>query len=202
MAELESSLTAMDWLPKLSVGGALAGDRNSQEANKVPGGHTALRKAPNSPLDTSATLDNGGGPPRDGKPPYSYANLITFAINSSSKKKMTLAEIYQWICENFPYYKEAGNGWKVNIPTISQIPAHSASFDSSCHLSLPGYASVFNSTCSVCNGMLRLLMSRLINYVEVHVQSLALFYPQCYSTSVLLKVSLSVQVRLHNPELS
>jgi len=39
--------------------------------------------------------------------------LITFAINSSPKKKMTLSEIYQWICEKFPYYKEAGNGWKV-----------------------------------------------------------------------------------------
>ncbi|ELU06126.1 hypothetical protein CAPTEDRAFT_137131 [Capitella teleta] len=119
MAELESSLTAMDWLPKLSVGGAFSGERNSQEngqSNVVPGGHAALRKAPNSPLDTNATLDrNETSPPKDGKPPYSYANLITFAINSSTKKKMTLAEIYQWICENFPYYKEAGNGWKNSI---------------------------------------------------------------------------------------
>ncbi|XP_060577634.1 forkhead box protein J3-like [Ruditapes philippinarum] len=46
---------------------------------------------------------------------YSYANLITFAINSSNKKKMTLSEIYQWICDNFPYYKDAGNGWKNSI---------------------------------------------------------------------------------------
>jgi len=44
----------------------------------------------------------------------SYANLITLAINSSSKKKMTLNEIYKWICGNYPYYNEAGNGWKVN----------------------------------------------------------------------------------------
>ena len=126
MAELESSLTAMDWLPKLNVGGALAGGpggKNGQEnspSNKVPGGHTALRKAPNSPLDTNATLEqNDSQPAKDGKPPYSYANLITCAINSSSNKKMTLAEIYQWICENFPYYRDAGNGWKVRNPPVT-----------------------------------------------------------------------------------
>ncbi|CAO2588799.1 Forkhead box protein J3 [Lemmus lemmus] len=28
---------------------------------------------------------------------------------------MTLSEIYQWICDNFPYYREAGSGWKVSI---------------------------------------------------------------------------------------
>jgi len=49
----------------------------------------------------------------DGKPAYSYANLINFAITSSEQKKMTLSEIYQWICDKFPYYKDAGNGWKV-----------------------------------------------------------------------------------------
>ncbi|PVD35308.1 hypothetical protein C0Q70_02268 [Pomacea canaliculata] len=52
---------------------------------------------------------------RTGKPPYSYANLITFAINSSPQKKLTLSEIYQWICDNFPYYRDAGNGWKNSI---------------------------------------------------------------------------------------
>ena len=120
MAEtLESSLTAMDWLPRLSVGGALSGSGGSKldsSGGKVAGGHLAMRKGPNSPLDTNATYDDSSqsATPKDGKPPYSYANLITFAINSSVKKKMTLSEIYQWICDNFPYYKDAGNGWKVN----------------------------------------------------------------------------------------
>ncbi|KAK3583417.1 hypothetical protein CHS0354_040387 [Potamilus streckersoni] len=117
MAELESSLTAMDWLPRLTVGGAMSGNLGKDlSLPKTQGGHIALRKGSNSPLDTNATLDqNDSCPHKDGKPPYSYANLITFAINSSPKKKMTLSEIYQWICDNFPYYKDAGNGWKNSI---------------------------------------------------------------------------------------
>ncbi|XP_013416332.1 forkhead box protein J2 isoform X4 [Lingula anatina] len=123
MAELDrldSSLTTMDWLPRLNVRGAMTGERGGggmvDTGAKAPGGMTAMRKAPNSPLDTSATLDqNEAQQVKDGKPPYSYANLITFAINSSNKKKMTLSEIYQWICDNFPYYREAGNGWKNSI---------------------------------------------------------------------------------------
>ena len=115
----------MDWLPRLSVGGAMAGvagkaagQHGPDSAGKLNGGCQALRKAPNSPLDTNATLDSNEAQhhqQKDGKPPYSYANLITFAINSSHQKKMTLSEIYSWICENFPYYKEAGNGWKVRF---------------------------------------------------------------------------------------
>ncbi|XP_077868740.1 forkhead box protein J3 [Saccoglossus kowalevskii] len=120
---LGNSLTAMDWLPQLSVGGAMA---NSQPGSKVhqlsnnllnqKRGLLPSRNPPGSPLDPTATLDqNEAQQHKDGKPPYSYANLITFAINSSPKKKMTLSEIYQWICENFPFYREAGNGWKNSI---------------------------------------------------------------------------------------
>ena len=119
MADLESSLTAMDWLPRLTVGGAISGNIGKDNGLiKTQGGQIAMRKAPNSPLDTNATLNNNeSSSTRDGKPPYSYANLITFAINSSHKKKMTLSEIYNWICDNFPYYKEAGSGWKVCMIT-------------------------------------------------------------------------------------
>lgn len=57
--------------------------------------------------------DSSGGPKR--KPPYSYSTLISFAINSSPTKKMTLSDIYTWICANFPFYREAGTGWKNSI---------------------------------------------------------------------------------------
>jgi forkhead box protein J2/3 len=117
MADLEGSLTAMDWLQRF--GGALSGNPTGKPDGVGPGGkhasnHGTMRKSPNFPHDTNATLDpNDAQPAKDGKPPYSYANLIQFAINSSLKKKMTLSEIYHWICDNFPYYKKAGTGWKV-----------------------------------------------------------------------------------------
>ena len=37
------------------------------------------------------------------------------AIQSSAKQKMTLAEIYEWITENFPYYRDIVSGWKVRV---------------------------------------------------------------------------------------
>ena len=123
-SDLSSSLTSMDWLPKLNVGNAfdsddgLSSDQNSPESVT---GHIPMRKAPNSPLNTCATYDANDGLRKDGKPPYSYANLITFAVNSSPRKRMTLNEIYQWICDNFPYYITAGNGWKVSHLKINLV---------------------------------------------------------------------------------
>lgn len=137
MAELGASLTDMKWLHELSVGGAMAGGNANKDGNQISkahGGQVPMRKAPNSPLDTSATLDKEeASNHRDGKPPYSYANLITFAINSSKNKKMTLSEIYQWICNEFPYYKDAGNGWKVWSVQFGAI--HTVR-DSSDHISM------------------------------------------------------------------
>lgn len=77
--------------------------------------HSAAQRAePHRPIDLNAEYKGGDHNRREGKPPYSYVNLITFAINSNPKKRMTLNEIYQWISENFHFYKNAGNGWKVS----------------------------------------------------------------------------------------
>lgn len=109
--ELGNSLTAMDWLPHLRVG---------QTGKLDPKGHARppARKPPPSPIDLTARLDPIEAQAyryHDAKPPYSYAALITFAINSSPKKRLTLSDIYNWISTNFPYYRDAGTGWKVCI---------------------------------------------------------------------------------------
>ena len=46
----------------------------------------------------------------------SYADLITWAILSSPNKRLTLAEIYNWIKNNIPYFRERADtaGWKVS----------------------------------------------------------------------------------------
>ncbi|KAJ2022325.1 hypothetical protein GGI06_001863, partial [Coemansia sp. S85] len=50
-----------------------------------------------------------------GKPPYSYATLITYALLHHPRKQMTLNEIYNWAMTNYPYFKTAGSGWKNSI---------------------------------------------------------------------------------------
>uniref|UniRef100_T1J7C6 Fork-head domain-containing protein n=1 Tax=Strigamia maritima TaxID=126957 RepID=T1J7C6_STRMM len=102
MAELNSSLTAMDWLPRINVQRSPHNDEISLQA-----------KCSEKPYD--CRMADPTSSQQEGKPPYSYANLITLAINSSPKTKMTLNEIYVWIVENFPYYRTAGQGWKNSI---------------------------------------------------------------------------------------
>uniref|UniRef100_A0A5G2RIW6 Forkhead box J3 n=2 Tax=Sus scrofa TaxID=9823 RepID=A0A5G2RIW6_PIG len=109
-SELESSLTSMDWLPQLTMRAAIQKSDATQNAHGTGISKKSALLDPNTTLDQEEVQQH-----KDGKPPYSYASLITFAINSSPKKKMTLSEIYQWICDNFPYYREAGSGWKNSI---------------------------------------------------------------------------------------
>lgn len=129
--DLSSSLTAMDWLPHLRVGQAQQ-HSGQQVLDGAPSASGFLdihrfprplgRKPPPSPIDLTARLDPMEAQAyryHDSKPPYSYAALITFAINSTPKRRMTLNEIYTWITSNFPYYRDAGTGWKVAIIIIS-----------------------------------------------------------------------------------
>ncbi|NP_001087521.1 forkhead box protein J2 [Xenopus laevis] len=105
-SDLGSSLTSIDWLPQLTIQASIKGSQQNSVGRKGPG----------SPADPSAMLSKEeAAAHRDGKPPYSYANLIQYAINSAPAKRMTLSEIYRWICDNFPYYRSAGVGWKNSI---------------------------------------------------------------------------------------
>ncbi|XP_043945718.1 forkhead box protein J1-B-like [Protopterus annectens] len=49
------------------------------------------------------------------KPPYSYATLICMAMQASKKTKITLSAIYNWITENFCYYRHADPSWQNSI---------------------------------------------------------------------------------------
>ena len=114
---LDSSLTSIEWLPKMQIG-----------ENPLPASTPMV--SPQQPLPISSTLPvtlpitnvpakieaNDIELPTSTvhlKPPYSYVTLIRQAILSASLQRMTLNEIYQWIIDSYPYFRNAPPKWKV-----------------------------------------------------------------------------------------
>lgn len=54
---------------------------------------------------------------------FSYADLITQAIQSSPDKRLTLSQIYDWMVNTVPYFRDKGDsnssaGWKVQFSCV------------------------------------------------------------------------------------
>ncbi|XP_067145259.1 forkhead box protein J3-like isoform X1 [Centruroides vittatus] len=56
------------------------------------------------------------------KPPYTYKELIELALKERSQ--LTVSEIYQWIGEHFPFYRNSDGRWKKSIRYNLSINPH------------------------------------------------------------------------------
>jgi hypothetical protein len=49
------------------------------------------------------------------KPAFSYAQLIVMAMKAHNCEKIVLTDIYEWIRDNFAYYRYGDTSWQVTF---------------------------------------------------------------------------------------
>jgi len=71
-------------------------------------GHAAEHKEhPHCPSSLHCLRDT------DGRPPHTLPVILRCTILGSPNKKLTIREIYAAMENKYPWYKTAGNAWKV-----------------------------------------------------------------------------------------
>ncbi|XP_038137293.1 forkhead box protein M1 [Cyprinodon tularosa] len=107
---LDDSLTNIQWLGKMNTSSLephLANDSAEKESIDQKPQELTAHSTKSNTENTRPALE---------RPPYSYTAMIQFAINSRQNRGMTLKEIYTWIEDHFPYYREVAKpGWKNSI---------------------------------------------------------------------------------------
>lgn len=106
-----------------------SGGSSASQPVEVQRGHSKEEAADGSPSSAQTPAAAPGGSAsqqlrkssarRNAWGNYSYADLITQAIESSPEKRLTLSQIYDWMVRSVPYFKDKGDsnssaGWKVS----------------------------------------------------------------------------------------
>ncbi|XP_063073121.1 forkhead box protein M1 isoform X2 [Engraulis encrasicolus] len=107
---LDDSLTNIQWLGRMSTDGLGPDDAAKKVSDKE--NQESCQQLPQLPRETEGNVND----PQSERPPYSYMAMIQFAINSKKNRRMTLKEIYTWIEDHFPYFRNVAKpGWKNSI---------------------------------------------------------------------------------------
>ncbi|XP_028259723.1 forkhead box Q2 [Parambassis ranga] len=66
--------------------------------------------------EVTTTTSNSSSPEKTtDKPNQSYIALISKAILASEQKKLLLCDIYQWIMDHYPYFKNKDKNWRNSV---------------------------------------------------------------------------------------
>lgn len=117
LENLDDSLTSLNWLQNMNINleqstekSNVSNESSTQDQTKsddISSNDCELNEEENKPQEIDYKTDTNH------KPPYSYATLICMAMKESKKSKITLSAIYNWIKENFMYYRIADPSWQV-----------------------------------------------------------------------------------------
>uniref|UniRef100_A0A182MEL9 Fork-head domain-containing protein n=1 Tax=Anopheles culicifacies TaxID=139723 RepID=A0A182MEL9_9DIPT len=104
--------------------GVLVGVASQQHVVLV----SVLRRSSNTQLQAAASSSSKkNSSRRNAWGNLSYADLITQAISSASDNRLTLSQIYEWMVQNVPYFKDKGDstssaGWKGDNESFHELP--------------------------------------------------------------------------------
>jgi len=111
MDDNDDELTCLDWLQDINL---LQSINSSVQQGSKTFSNSELsildgqkENTSVSNYDTKRNLNS--------KPPYSFSVLIFMAIEASPRRRLPVKEIYNWIAENFPFYRRAPVGWRNSV---------------------------------------------------------------------------------------
>lgn len=116
----DDDLTSLNWLQKNDV---LKGLHVSTTSLPMSPPHdsggdlsdSSLRDSPTGGSVTGSLESTSSKKRSPSKPPYSFSSLIFMAIEESANKRLPVKDIYNWIVEHFPFYRDAKLGWKNSV---------------------------------------------------------------------------------------